>query len=359
MAGGLRPGPAACGAGTRRLRRGRRFQSRNLHLEERHGRCGHPQPPGPGGHPHGLVQGGFGRRASGQVGHRPFPRAPDVQGHPETGVGGVLQNPRPQRRARERLHVPGLHRLLPEHRRGPPGNGHGDGSRPHDQPGVRRQGGGAGKAGHIRGAPQPHRQQSLRPSRRARQRDALSQPPLPQADHRVGARGPRPDDRRYDVLLPAVVRAQQRHPGGRRRYYGGEAEAPGGEDLWPHPGGPGAAPGAPRRAAAQDRPPGDVEGSPRPPAFLEPHVPGPQLHRRGEGTRIRAPGPGRDPRRGRHQSAVPLTGRGTETGGVRGRLFRPQPAGSGHLRVSRQPPARRFHGEAGGGHGGGTGPGRR
>ena len=58
-----------------------RQDATSLHPRQRAAGGGHPRPSRAGRHPHGLVQGRRRRRAARQIGHRPFPRAPDVQGH--------------------------------------------------------------------------------------------------------------------------------------------------------------------------------------------------------------------------------------------------------------------------------------
>ena len=61
----------------------RRRRSSQFTLAERPRRGGDPGPPHAGRHPHAVVPGRRRRRAGGQVRHRAFPRAPDVQGHGE------------------------------------------------------------------------------------------------------------------------------------------------------------------------------------------------------------------------------------------------------------------------------------
>src|SRR5208337_4372638 len=58
-----------------------RLAGRPFHPRERLGSRGHSRPPRPRRHPHDLVPQRRGRRSVRQVGHRPFPRAFDVQGH--------------------------------------------------------------------------------------------------------------------------------------------------------------------------------------------------------------------------------------------------------------------------------------
>ena len=98
----------------------------------------HPRPSRARRHPHGLVPGRRRRRAAGRLGHRPLPRAPDVQVDRQDPDRRVLQDrrrgsaarttPSPattctayfQRIAKDRLQ-----------------DGHGDGGRPHGQPPAR------------------------------------------------------------------------------------------------------------------------------------------------------------------------------------------------------------------------------
>ena len=70
------------------LRRGGR--GHDLHARQRHGGRGDRGSPRAGRRAHGLVPGRRRRRAAGQVGHRAFPRTPDVQGHRDAGLGRVL-----------------------------------------------------------------------------------------------------------------------------------------------------------------------------------------------------------------------------------------------------------------------------
>ena len=126
-----RPRPDAC---CRRRRRRARSGGHELHAGERPAGRGDRGPPRAGRHPDGLVQGRLRRRAARPVGHRAFPRAPDVQGHRRARRRRVQPHRRRERRRRQRLHLDRLHRLLPAHRRRPARPGHGHGGRPHGRP---------------------------------------------------------------------------------------------------------------------------------------------------------------------------------------------------------------------------------
>ena len=79
---------------------GRRAGGVVLHPRQRPRRGGHPRPPRAGRHPHGLVPQRLGRRSARPVRHRPFPRAPDVQGH--RAASGRRVQPRSSRRSAAR-----------------------------------------------------------------------------------------------------------------------------------------------------------------------------------------------------------------------------------------------------------------
>ncbi len=125
---------------------------------------------GPGGHLHGLVPRGRPKRVAGQNRAGPPARAHDVQGHKALRREGLFQHRSAQRRPAQRIHQPGLHRLLRAHRRRPCGSRHRAGSRPHEEPPAgpqrvparaqRRPGGAQAEGGrqpHTSGAPPTRR----------------------------------------------------------------------------------------------------------------------------------------------------------------------------------------------------------
>ena len=83
-----------------------------------------PRPPHAGRDAHGLVQERVCRRSAGPVGHRAFPRTPDVQGNRSASGRGVLEGRLGPRRSGERVHVLRLHGVFPA--------GRAAASRPHD-----------------------------------------------------------------------------------------------------------------------------------------------------------------------------------------------------------------------------------
>ena len=185
-------------------------------------------PPRAGRHPHGLVQGRRRGRDAGQVGPCPFPRTSAVQGHRQASDGRVLANGGLRRRPGKRLHHPGLHRLLPAGVARASQDADGIRVRPHDRPGADRCGGGARTQGRPRGAEPARRQQSARAALRADRCRALPQSSLRQAGDRLAARDRKAQPRGCAGLLQAVLHAQQRGAGGRRRRH-----APTKSGRWP------------------------------------------------------------------------------------------------------------------------------
>ena len=68
----------------------RRSADFGFHTGQRIGAGRHPRPSRAGRHAHDLVQGRRRRRDAGQIGHRAFSRAPDVQGHGEKSGRKIL-----------------------------------------------------------------------------------------------------------------------------------------------------------------------------------------------------------------------------------------------------------------------------
>ena len=216
--------PAAAAAGRRQRRR-------QLPARQRHGGRRHPRPPRADRHPHGLVQGRQRRRAAGQVRHRPFLRASDVQGHQEPQGRRVRRQDRRDRRQRECLHLRRLHRLLPDGDAGSARHDDGLRGRPHAQPDPHRRGHRHRARRHPRGAPFAHRQQPRRAARRGDRRHALPEPALPHPGDRLDAGDREAEPHRCGRLLRPLLCAQQCGAGGRRRRRCRHGAPPGRGDL--------------------------------------------------------------------------------------------------------------------------------
>ena len=242
-------------------------------LAERPDRRGDRGPPRAGRHPDGLVQGRLGRRAAGPVRHRAFPRAPDVQGAPTTLADGefsriVAANGGDdnaftstdytayfQRIAADRLDLV-----------------HGHGGRPHGQPRPDAAGGALPSATWCsRSAGRWWRTTPDGPFGEQRRAALyLNHPYRPAGDRLASTRSRRFDRDEGDGLLPRPLRAEQRHPGGRRRRRPGRGRAAGGEALRPDPRlGRRAAAHAPAGAAAARPRGGSSTATPR---VREPYV---------------------------------------------------------------------------------------
>ena len=172
-----------------------------------------------------LVSRGLGRRAAGRLGHRPLPRAPDVQvdgqdrrpaTSPRSSRGSAARTmPSPattctgyfQRISKDRL------KTVMEMEADRMVNLKLD-----------REGGGDRARGDPRGAPLAHREQPVEHPLRADVGGALSEPSLPHPHHRLDARDGQALARGCAGLLQALLCAQQRHRRRRRRRHrrGGE-----------------------------------------------------------------------------------------------------------------------------------------
>ena len=140
-----------------------------------------------GRHARGVVSRGRRRQCARPVGHRAFPRAPDVQVDQEAQVGRAGAHGVAPRRARQRDDLARCDLLFPAPSQGAPEDGDGHGGRPHAQ----SQSGGRRGCNRARrgaaGAPLGDRQQAARHPGRADQRQPLSQPSLPHPSDWLGA----------------------------------------------------------------------------------------------------------------------------------------------------------------------------
>ena len=192
-----------CGA-----RIGGAFRSGELHARQRDAGRGRAEPSRPGGGADGLVQARGGRRPARKIRHRPFPRTSDVQGNGRQPAGRLHGSDRTQRRARQRVHDPGLHRLSRDDRARPVGPRHAAGSGPHDRASARRQGRAARARCRPRGAADANRQRAGGIARGAAARHVVPSPSVPQSDDRLGKRNPHARHRRRAGFLSQMVRPQ-------------------------------------------------------------------------------------------------------------------------------------------------------
>ena len=202
-----------------------------FHPRQRARGRGHPRPPHAGRDPHDLVQGRVGGRGGRQDRARPFPRAPDVQGHREEPAGALLADSRDRRRPGERLHHRRLHRIFPAHRPRISADGDGIRSRPHDRPRADRRQGAARARRGARRVQHARRQQPGGAARRAGHRGALSQSSLWTPGDRLAPGDREAQPRGCARVLPALLHAQQRGGGDRRRRHRRGGPAARREDL--------------------------------------------------------------------------------------------------------------------------------
>ena len=150
------------------------------------------------------------------------------KGTDEESAGRFSQVARHHRRPGERLHHRRLHRIFPAHRPRISADRDGVRGRPHDRPRAdRRQCAararrGAGRIQHAR------RQQPGGAARRAGHRGALSQSSLWTPGDRLAPRDREAQPRGRARVLPALLHAQQRGGGDRRRRHrrGGQGRSP-------------------------------------------------------------------------------------------------------------------------------------
>ncbi len=286
------------------------------------------------------------RRAAWRIGHRPFPRALDVQVDGEARHRRVLRHRLAPRRPAQRLHQLRLHRLLPARLQGPSEDDHGDGSRPDGEPAAEREGGRDRAPGHHRGAPRAHRERALEHPGRADVGGAVPEPSLPHPHHRLDARDGEAVARGRADLLQALLRAQQRHRGGHGRRQSGRGQGAGRGHLRHAAGQPERRRSHAAAGARAARPaPRGAQGSARRQRFDPALLLGPGLSQGGARRGRGALPAHEDRRRRRHQPALSEAGGGGEGRLQRRRLvLRPQPrqrlhrpvCGGGRGRLARQ-----------------------
>src|SRR5712691_5763168 len=223
-------GRLACGA----VRGARRRSRRRRHARQR-ASCpparGSPQPdrilPG-------VVPGRLAQRTARRDRHRPFPRAHDVQGHPDPRSETVRATRRGERRPGQCIHLAGRDLVLRRHR--------GRQARPRDR-----------ARGRHRGAADPHRGRPGRVPRRGGQLDRLQGAPLWLSDHRLDG-GHQADHAGGDPrLLPDVLPPEQCNGRGGRGVPGSGRAREDPPELRTDPARTDSAAGARRRAAPERR----------------------------------------------------------------------------------------------------------
>ena len=198
----------------------RRLRSRagpRIHPGQRPENPGARRPSRAGGGLAGLVQGRLQLRTQQPDRYLPPAGTYDVQGHADGAGRRVLPPDRRQRRRRERLYQSRLHGLFPDAGKGTAGTQLPAGSRPDAPPAAQAGGREQGSSGGDRGAPAAHRRPTRVADQRAVQRRRLPHQPLPPPHHRLDAGHPGSLLGRSQALVPAMVCAEQRHPGGGRR----------------------------------------------------------------------------------------------------------------------------------------------
>ena len=160
----------------------------------------------------------------------------------------VLADGDPHRRPGERLHLDRLHRIFPARAARQARHPDGIRGRSHDRPDAEGRERAARARRGARRVQHARRQQSGQQAVRADHGGALSQPPLWPPGDRLAARDRAAQSRGCAGILQALLRAEQRDAGGRRRRRARRGAQARGEDL--RPAGKAAVdPGAARAAA--------------------------------------------------------------------------------------------------------------